>query len=308
MTITCHFIDDSWTLCSHLLRFIYVPSPHTKDELAQHLLEVLTKWNIETNISTITVVNCTTNDDGLSILDSAIVRIRESVSFWSSTPQRYEKFQDMGKQLKISCFKKLSLDCRTRWNSTYLMLKVALHYKDIFPKLRLRDKHYIDVPTDDDWIVASKIADKLEIFYTTTELCFGTKFPTSNCFFVAICQFRSSIVEWMGSSDNVIREMIQRMFHKFEKYWSSCHTILAMAVVLDPRYKMQVILYYYPMIYGEFSSYQIEKVKRSCYTLLSEYQLRTKKYQSDYSLGIPPVPLFDSQVLHTKEKYNLVAF
>ncbi|XP_028108647.1 zinc finger BED domain-containing protein RICESLEEPER 3-like [Camellia sinensis] len=39
MAVTAHFIDDSWTLQSRILRFIYVPCPHTKEVLCDTLLE-----------------------------------------------------------------------------------------------------------------------------------------------------------------------------------------------------------------------------------------------------------------------------
>ncbi|KAK9905216.1 hypothetical protein M0R45_000410 [Rubus argutus] len=38
MAITSHFIDDSWKLQSHLLRFIYAPCPHTTEILEGELM------------------------------------------------------------------------------------------------------------------------------------------------------------------------------------------------------------------------------------------------------------------------------
>ena len=54
-------------------------------------------------------------------LEFKLKKIRDSVAFWSATPSRVEKFEDATRQLWIPCNKKLCLDCRTRWNSTYLM-------------------------------------------------------------------------------------------------------------------------------------------------------------------------------------------
>nr|XP_023884506.1 zinc finger BED domain-containing protein RICESLEEPER 3-like [Quercus suber] len=41
MVITAHFIDDLWRLQSRVMRFIYVPSPHTKEVLSDVLLQTL---------------------------------------------------------------------------------------------------------------------------------------------------------------------------------------------------------------------------------------------------------------------------
>uniref|UniRef100_A0A1S4CH85 Zinc finger BED domain-containing protein RICESLEEPER 2-like n=1 Tax=Nicotiana tabacum TaxID=4097 RepID=A0A1S4CH85_TOBAC len=62
MAITGHFIDDSWRLQSHILRFAYVPAPHDKDVLCGALVNCLFDWNLEQKLSTITVDNCSTNN------------------------------------------------------------------------------------------------------------------------------------------------------------------------------------------------------------------------------------------------------
>ncbi|CAN1338929.1 Putative AC transposase [Linum perenne] len=48
MAVTAHYIDNGWCLRSQLLRFIYVPAPHTADRLARFLVDCLMEWNVDT--------------------------------------------------------------------------------------------------------------------------------------------------------------------------------------------------------------------------------------------------------------------
>ncbi|KAG5561782.1 hypothetical protein RHGRI_004728 [Rhododendron griersonianum] len=68
MVITGHYVDDSWKLQSIILRFIYVPCPHTAEVLCESLMETLLDWNIDRRLSTLTVDNCSSNDAMISIL------------------------------------------------------------------------------------------------------------------------------------------------------------------------------------------------------------------------------------------------
>ncbi|KAF1864622.1 hypothetical protein Lal_00039253 [Lupinus albus] len=75
--------------------------------------------------------------DGLSIFSSTIERVTDIVSFWTATPKREENFEETCEQLNIRYDKKLKLDCKTRWNSTFLMLHAAPIYRDVFQRLSL---------------------------------------------------------------------------------------------------------------------------------------------------------------------------
>ncbi|CAN0888591.1 Putative AC transposase [Linum grandiflorum] len=223
MVITAHFIDDNWILQSRILRFLYVPAPHTKDVICEVLFECLIEWDIDRKLSTVTVDNCSTNDamirvllekleaenlilhgtilhmrcaahilnlivqDGLSVIEGCIENIRESVLHWTSSPKRRQKFGDMVRQLHINSSLELVLDCRTRWNSTYLMLSIAL-----------RDPSYTFLPSEEEWDLASEICSKLKKFHEATKAFSGTSYPTSN---------------------GTIRRMAEQMLIKFDRYW-----------------------------------------------------------------------------------------
>lgn len=52
--------------------------------------------------------------DGLDVLKDAIENIRDSVAYWTATPKRIEKFEEVAKFVKADIKTKIHLDCRTR--------------------------------------------------------------------------------------------------------------------------------------------------------------------------------------------------
>ncbi|WKA12252.1 hypothetical protein VitviT2T_029663 [Vitis vinifera] len=68
MAITVHYIDESWLLHHHIVRFVYVPPPHTKEVLSDVLMDFLLDWNMDRKVSTVTVDNCSSNDGMINIL------------------------------------------------------------------------------------------------------------------------------------------------------------------------------------------------------------------------------------------------
>ena len=66
------------------------------------------------------------------------------------------------------------------------------------------------------------------------------------------------------------------MLEKFDKYWSGCHIVMVVATVLDPRYKINILEFYFPIMYGSKALSEIGKIRQICYDFLSEYQSNSK--------------------------------
>ncbi|KZV42483.1 hypothetical protein F511_36149, partial [Dorcoceras hygrometricum] len=102
------------------------------------------------------------------------------------------------------------------------------------------------------------------------------------------------ISDWVLSDDIVLHTMAINMKLKFEKYWDVMNCLLAIGSILDPRYKMKTIQFYYPLVYGEMASFEIEKLKKKLYDLVEEYKKKSKQFQkeksSQSSSSRPPVP------------------
>ena len=106
--------------------------------------------------------------DGLDIIGPSLEKIRDSCVFWTGTLKRIEKFEETARQLRNNSTKRLCYDVKTRWNSTYIMLKTVLIYKDVFHRLKKRDAQYKTVLCEEDWNNAKLISEKLKIFYDVT--------------------------------------------------------------------------------------------------------------------------------------------
>ncbi|KAK2634576.1 hypothetical protein Ddye_029368, partial [Dipteronia dyeriana] len=249
MAITAHFVDNSWTLQSRIIRFIYIPCPHTSEMLADVMMECLHDWNIEHKLSTLTVDNCSTNNamirillemlsdvslllngdmfhthcsahilnlivrDGLDVISDSIERIRSSVSYWTSLPKREEK------------------------------------------KLRL-----------------------------------------------------DAINDWSTSTFEQIKLMASSMAHKFDSYWSNFHGIMVVATILEPRYKMKVMECYFPSLYEDGSSYEINKIQEVLLRMVGEYEQKSKASQAssklEYYLEEPVIPRVENFDILTWWKVN----
>jgi hypothetical protein len=78
----------------------------------------------------------------------------------------------------------LSLDVATRWNSTYCMLRDALHYMATFERLVSYERRRYEkiAPSFEEWDLAKTLLPCLRKFFDLTELFSGTLYPTANLF------------------------------------------------------------------------------------------------------------------------------
>ncbi|KAK8562151.1 hypothetical protein V6N12_049200 [Hibiscus sabdariffa] len=68
MAVTSHYIADEWTLQKRVIRFEYVPTPHTSDVIAASLMKFFLDWNINRKLTAITIDNCSVNDGVVELL------------------------------------------------------------------------------------------------------------------------------------------------------------------------------------------------------------------------------------------------
>jgi hypothetical protein len=223
MCLTAHFIDKNWVLTKKVLIFSFMPPPHNGISLCEKMYNLLEEWGIETKVFTITLDNASSNDvcvgllrnqlnikkallcegeyfhirccahilnlivqDGLKEIDSALQKIRDSVKYVRGSQMRKQNFLQAVNKMSLDSRKGLKQDVPTRWNSTYIMLETAIHYQSAFSYLEMIDSNYKHCPTAPEWEKAIHICCFLAPFYHATCEFSGTKYPTTNLYFLVI--------------------------------------------------------------------------------------------------------------------------
>ncbi|XP_010253170.1 PREDICTED: zinc finger BED domain-containing protein RICESLEEPER 2-like isoform X2 [Nelumbo nucifera] len=306
--LTAHFIDDGWGLKKKIIAFTAVECPHDGNTLYKIVMERLLSWNLDKKICSITVTNASNNDimvrelrnklcsqsllpldgevfhvrciahtlnltvqDGLHEISSLLYKIRESAKYVRLTQQKKQNFDNAKSQVKLQHKKEVVVDCSTQWNSTYDMLESALELREAFFQLAETDHDYKYCPSNEEWEMGKVIRDCLKVFYICTKNFSSINFPTASILFSDICTIKLRLHMWQNSEYQYVRSMAYKMKQKFDKYWDECCLVLAIAVVLDPRFKMEVVTYYYNLIYGENAERHIMRVRLALNDLYLEY-------------------------------------
>ncbi|XP_019156926.1 PREDICTED: zinc finger BED domain-containing protein RICESLEEPER 2-like [Ipomoea nil] len=308
MCVTGHFVDSNWQLQKRVLSFMPLPPPHTGVDIIYGVMKSTKDWGIEHKIFTISVDNASNNDvairiakqtfsrshklplggklfhvrctayilnlvvqDDISTIKTIVEDVRNSVRFINQSESRLLKFSEIVHHLGI-LVKKLILDCVTRWNSTYEMLVVAIKLKDAFPIFAQREPSYKCCPSLEDWTRIQDVLSILEAFYEATHVISGTNYPTSNVFLGVVWRVKHVLNENEFHHEELIRNMIEKMKTKFDKYWGDCNLLMSIGAILDPRYKMRLVNFSFNQIYNANDArINVTKVKDALYDLFYEY-------------------------------------
>ncbi|XP_044508352.1 zinc finger BED domain-containing protein RICESLEEPER 2-like [Mangifera indica] len=279
MVITAHWVDQEWTLNKRIINFVHVPPPRNGETIAQALYNCFEDWGIQNKVFTITVDNASMNDkcikslkkdfkmdrslvsggnlfhirctahiinllvqDGINEIKDIIDKVRDNVKYVRASEVRQRDFASIAKICRIK-ERKLVLDCPTRWNSTYNMLNVALIFREVWPRYGAKDGNYLQyLPNEIEWKKLARVCDFLRVFNNDKEF------------------------------DPVVASMVRSMIVKFDKYWGEVNLLMAVAIVMDPRYKLEFIKFVYPVLYGEYDAeIELDNLRHTLEELYHEY-------------------------------------
>ncbi|XP_031268697.1 zinc finger BED domain-containing protein RICESLEEPER 2-like [Pistacia vera] len=271
ISLTAHYVDENWELQSRILNFCHIPSPHSGALLSDIVYDFLKDCGIEKKFFSLTLDNAI--QEGLKVSSVALHKIRESVKYVKGSEAKRIKFGELVQKIGVISSKGLRMDVPTRWNSTYLMLQSALIYRRVFVHLTLIDPNYKSCPSDEEWDRGMRICKFLQPFYEITTLFSGSQYPTANLHLKNVWRIQVRLYEEMENEDEVLSTMASQMKGKFDKYWDSYTVVLAIAAILDPRFKFEFVEFCYKKVDGPVvATRKLELVKQELYRLFVAYE------------------------------------
>ncbi|XP_049398392.1 zinc finger BED domain-containing protein DAYSLEEPER-like [Solanum stenotomum] len=320
--ITGQYIDSEWKIHRKILNIIMEPYPDSETAFSHAVAACLSDWSMEGKLFSVTinqplgdaavdnlrallsvknplvlngqllVGSCLARtlssiaQGAFKLLQETVKKVRDSVKYVKTSEFHEEKFIELKQQLQVPSTKTLALDDQTQWNTTYEMLLAASELKEVFSCLDTSDPDYKDALTMEDWKQVEVLCTYLKILFDTANLLTAPTIPTTNTFFHEAWKIQLELARAAVSEDPSISSLTKTMQEEFDKYWKSCCLILAIAVVMDPRFKMKLVEFSFTKIYGEEAATYVKFVEEGIHELFLEY----------VALPLPLTPAYAEEV------------
>ncbi|KAG4176384.1 hypothetical protein ERO13_A11G241301v2 [Gossypium hirsutum] len=271
-------VDKDWKLQKRIIRFRALFPPYDGLNIADELVLCLSQWGIDKKIFSITLdnasynnvmVSCLTNlrccthilnlivKVGLELADDVVGRIRNGIKYIKKSGILRKRFYDVAE-------KNFHLN-----NSTYLMLKSSLYYKNVLDYWGQWDKDYqIFALSNEEWRNVAILCKFLKVFYDVT------------CVFSGVWKVHKVLLDTVKCRYSFLTPMVKQMQEKFNKYWAEYSLILSYAAILDLRYKLSYVQYCFTTIYGIHASDFFETIFSNLRLLFDEYVKKSKSMSS----------------------------
>ncbi|KAK9713643.1 hypothetical protein RND81_06G041900 [Saponaria officinalis] len=312
MCITAHWVDSNWNLQKRIIKFGDLTPLFDGISLADEITLCLGKWKIADKVLSFTVDNASYNDSminslkthfmrknllvydgdffhirysahiinlvvqaGLLLIDDVVVKIRSVVKHLRHSIPKRKKFYEIAQSAySLNVNKRLRGDTCIRWNSTYLMLDRYIYFRDVVDNIVSRDRDIkVYHLSYEEWEKVIELHEFLKVFYDVTNSFSASKTSTANIYFLGVWKIHKKLVDVYNNRHSFLSDMVNKMHEKFNKYWSDYSVVLSCAAVLDPRFKLERVEYFYEKLFGEvYAKETIESIKKTLYELYDEYK------------------------------------
>lgn len=264
--ITAHFLERI-DIQSIDLSIVQLQSNHTAECLEQTMLKVFDEWNISKE----NVVGITT-DNGYNIVAAVrrsfeaqhihcfahtlnlvteaallnekivptIIKVRAIVKYIKNSVNVSDKLRKIQIENNVAegNIKKMILDVKTRWNSTYYMVQRFLELLKVVGQILIDDASSPEMPSASEVETLRNLETLLKPFeFATTEIS-GEKYVTMSKIIPMVHCLKNRLENYESNDANILAvrdcllSAVEKRFGKAEQ-----NSRIAISTILDPRFK-----------------------------------------------------------------------
>lgn len=274
------FSLSDWSLTTKLFTITLDNYCSSHDIYSANLRDHLSSKNTLVLKGQLFVVRCYAHilsviaQDLLASIHGVVYSIRESLKYVKASPEREQRFAEVHRRLGGGAAGDLRLDVQSRWDTTYLMLAGALELRHVFAFLESSDADYNDAPSPEDWKKVEAVCGFIKLLYDSAMAITAVPEPTANLYFHEVWKIQLELARAAAGAGAAAGEdggAAKEMHEKFDKYWKDCSLVMAIAVVMDPRFKMKLVEFSFTKIYGDDAERYIKVVNDGIHDLFLDY-------------------------------------
>ncbi|XP_051115785.1 zinc finger BED domain-containing protein DAYSLEEPER-like isoform X3 [Andrographis paniculata] len=252
--LTGHFVDENWKLQRRIMNVVTLHYPESDTAYCHAIAYCLNDWCSEGKLFAFALDRSFANETTREIT-RYILSLRSP-------------FILSGQLLINSCYARLLKD---------LALEAIGRNKEVVEKVRYSVKfiktspgreqsfnnlkEQLQVPSTKDLVV-----DDLAKWNTTYQMLISASEFKEEAFKIHL-ELMNSVV----SEDPFVSSLTKPLLDIFTTYWEGCNMVLAVAVVMDPRFKMKLVEFSFSKLYGQDAEAWIKAVEDGLRELYLEY-------------------------------------
>ncbi|KAJ0035879.1 hypothetical protein Pint_25843 [Pistacia integerrima] len=188
------------------------------------------------------------------------------------TSSNVNKFQDVAEKALFKGKTVTSLSVPSCWLFDGNMLEWVLGCKEAFSELNDIDPDFKSINfIEKEWNEATliyyigwKVFDDLYRDFEPTN-------KTANGYFPIFSDIMLKLVQLGESDDHNVSSFASKWREELEEYWNNSNLILVITVILDPRFKMDIVKQFYEKIYGNDANEYLKKIIDDVTNIYNKY-------------------------------------
>ncbi|XP_031273556.1 zinc finger BED domain-containing protein RICESLEEPER 1-like [Pistacia vera] len=343
--LTLHLIDDGWKLKKMVLDFKKVTrEPKSVWDAVDALQRMLLEWNIGKKVCCITAahtdkevveivnqvkhllyygrdrklfqINCFVHildlliKEGLQKVRDIYIKMKNHLfCFRDQSPQSRQLFTKAVEDARSKGIKVTSEDLPSDFPFNFDMLGRILGLRGVFLELLAINSDYGNYPiTEEQWDDATVIYKCLELLNESARRFSESKCRTTNEYFPEVCNIYFKLQGiWEENSDSkILQSVALKMKVTLKIFWDESIESLAIAVILDPRFKFDIVKGWCKKIHGQDAEQECKRIYDSILRVYKEYaggNTLDHLYMLD-SLGMPCTSSNDDSTSSNDDSFN----